>query len=73
MAQARPQFAAGVELLTLALARLPAGDSSLSSRSREEPLHRKKDRLDGPRRQRGLEQGKVAFLSTAGGVYQKYA
>ena len=29
--------------------------------------------VDRPRRQRGLEQGKVAFLSTAGGVYQKYA
>ena len=29
--------------------------------------------VDRPRRQRGLEQGNVAFLSTAGGVYQKYA
>ena len=29
--------------------------------------------VDRPRRQRGLKQGKVAFLSTAGVVYQKYA
>ena len=28
--------------------------------------------VDRSRLQRGLKQGKVAFLSTAGGVYQRY-